>query len=1203
MDKEIDLEQKIKELDNIVYKVGQSAQTVHMLTKPQVFYDDTHKQALGYQNPFYLKKAQRIKPTLYHGNVISSQHVVILVIDDEETLILEEVSRSKMLAKQNDLISKEKKTNTTLTNYVELNRLSGNFGKRFVPQQELSAEQAFWLQTSNPNTEKSDISPVRIEAPSEIPKDVLLTVMNSTTVYGDFVNLEMQSSESCDKCFDLDAEILKKQNAYNEQFFQKDKSCDNQNALEIPKYFENDDLKAQLQAKDTTIRKEIVNNAAQIPNATTIVLGMNKQIFFGGIVKQAKAKQPLDNALDFACKHAKRIQELLVYVRDTCPYANKPSEKLVDVTPMNKVKKVRIESSTSASRSQPTGNKKNDKISQTPSSNVKNKLICVKCMQCMFDANHDVYFLDFVNDINMHAKSKSKSKKKTNCIIFGNLGITPKNCAILRKTTSNSVETPKPEIKVYSRRPKQIKSLGSSKNAKIVESKIDNNSKPNHLWGSNATDVPSSSSLVNDRLSRLFSAISSGLAQEAFQNLNFRKIICVLHAKLGKRKKSSHQPKAEDTNQEKLYLLHMDLCGLMRVESINGKKYILIMKQNLSIRIFVISMKMSAFCIKLLFLALLNRIALWKGETILSVEAARTMLIFSKALLFLWAEAINTACYTQNHSLICLCYNKTPYEMMHDKKLDLSFLHVFGSICYPTNDSEDLGKLNAKADIGLVPNPIPQQPCIPPNRDDWDCLFQPMFDEYFNPLTIAVSPVPVAAAPRDVDTTESPVSMLIDLDAPSTRIIFSGCKNRGHPYVHSKCGQREYDDLPNGRQNDFLKWRAQRLQISQSPRGIFLNQSKYASKIIKKYGLLTSNSIDTPMVEKNKLDEDLQGTPVDATLYRKAYRKALKCGYTDLLIPKGTINMGLWYSKDTGMSLTAYLDADHVGCQDTRRSTLGGAQFLGDKLVSWSSKKQKSTAISSTEAEYIALSGCSKHIDVRYHFIKEQVENGIVELYFVQTEYQLADIFTKPLPRERFNFLIEKLGMRSICLETLKRLTEEEKKFVPDFTTKTLLNLLQKKNWLHLSRNVGIKSLHDDLRVTAANTARVKLVLLVKIEENILSSYYCLYTVNDVGEDLDQDSVHMVVASKVPMLKPGDYELWRIRMEQYIQMIDYFLWEVIENVYSIQDAYIMLQDVEKRFEGLHATKKDSGNLLKQSESISQKMMNQKVLKKFFIRME
>ncbi|GJY05580.1 hypothetical protein Tco_0371520 [Tanacetum coccineum] len=143
--------------------------------------------------------------------------------------------------------------------------------------------------------------------------------------------------------------------------------------------------------------------------------------------------------------------------------------------------------------------------------------------------------------------------------------------------------------------------------------------------------------------------------------------------------------------------------------------------------------------------------------------------------------------------------------------------------------------------------------------------------------------------------------------------------------------------------------------------------------------------------------------------------------------------MGLWYSKDTDMSLTTYSDRDQVGCQDTRRSTSGSAQFLGDKLVSWSSKKQKSTVISSTKAEYIFLSGCcaqilwiAKHINVRYHFIKDQVENGIVELYFVRTEYQLADIFTKPLPRERFNFLIEKLDMRSMSQETLKRLAEEE---------------------------------------------------------------------------------------------------------------------------------------------------------------------------------
>ncbi|GKC53855.1 retrovirus-related pol polyprotein from transposon TNT 1-94 [Tanacetum coccineum] len=141
------------------------------------------------------------------------------------------------------------------------------------------------------------------------------------------------------------------------------------------------------------------------------------------------------------------------------------------------------------------------------------------------------------------------------------------------------------------------------------------------------------------------------------------------------------------------------------------------------------------------------------------VEAARTMLIFSKAPLFLWADAVNRACYTQNISLIRLCYNKNPYELMHDKKPDLSYVHVFGSLCYPTNDNEDLG---------LVPNPIPQPPYVPPTKDDWDILFQPMFDEFFNPPSSVVSPVLIAAAPRPVDPTSSRVSTLIDEDASST---------------------------------------------------------------------------------------------------------------------------------------------------------------------------------------------------------------------------------------------------------------------------------------------------------------------------------------------------------------------------------------------------------------------------------------------------
>ncbi|GKD63533.1 hypothetical protein Tco_1305641, partial [Tanacetum coccineum] len=149
--------------------------------------------------------------------------------------------------------------------------------------------------------------------------------------------------------------------------------------------------------------------------------------------------------------------------------------------------------------------------------------------------------------------------------------------------------------------------------------------------------------------------------------------------------------------------------------------------------------------------------------------------------------------------------------------------------------------------------------------------------------------------------------------------------------------------------------------------GIFINQSNYALEIVKKYGMLSSNPVDTPMVDKSKLDEYLQGKPIDPTHYHGMIGSLmyLTSNISDLIFAvcmctryqakptekhlhavkrifrylKGTIDMGLWYSKDSCITLTTYVNADHAGCQDTRRNTSGSAQFLGDKLVSWSSKK------------------------------------------------------------------------------------------------------------------------------------------------------------------------------------------------------------------------------------------------------------------------
>ncbi|GJZ58288.1 retrovirus-related pol polyprotein from transposon TNT 1-94 [Tanacetum coccineum] len=147
IDRKIALKKRIKQLDNIVFKRVQSAQTVHMLTKPQFFYNHTTKQALGFQNSFYLKKAQQLVPKLYDGNVIEKTNAIVIP-DSEDTLMLAEESHSKMILKQKDPIMLEKKVNTTPVDYAVLNQLSQDFETRFVQLTELSAEQAFWSQNS-----------------------------------------------------------------------------------------------------------------------------------------------------------------------------------------------------------------------------------------------------------------------------------------------------------------------------------------------------------------------------------------------------------------------------------------------------------------------------------------------------------------------------------------------------------------------------------------------------------------------------------------------------------------------------------------------------------------------------------------------------------------------------------------------------------------------------------------------------------------------------------------------------------------------------------------------------------------------------------------------------------------------------------------------------------------------------------------------
>ncbi|GJS99396.1 hypothetical protein Tco_0820566, partial [Tanacetum coccineum] len=470
---------------------------VHILTEPQAFYDNTHKQALGYQNPFHLKKAQRLKPTLYDGVVLSNTHVVMLVIDDEETLILEEESRSKMSEMAKD------------------------------PE---TAEEAFWLRISNPFIESSYTPHVIMKVSSELPKVSLVnaslkklkfhltqfdSVVKKRTTPNALEEAQLQDKDKTicklkdtirslsknakeenvnhDKCNlepineelensvatllseneRLCNEINHVKQVFKEQFdsikqtrFRHKEHNDSLISKLNLKTVENEDLKAQIQDNVFVITslkndlrkskgKEIVENVVHLPSVTTISPGMFKLDL-----------EPLPP----------RIQELLVYVQDTCPNAITPSSKKVAISPMKNIKKVRfaepltssnkiqqvessntldsntpvlsstgVKCSTSNCGSKHPSNKKNDRISQPPSKNKKNKvkaqpkkvnklnrvvkpiydvdvkhslsnvnsdIICATCNKSMFDGVHDKCLLDLVQNGNKHSKSAKKHKKQ-----------------------------------------------------------------------------------------------------------------------------------------------------------------------------------------------------------------------------------------------------------------------------------------------------------------------------------------------------------------------------------------------------------------------------------------------------------------------------------------------------------------------------------------------------------------------------------------------------------------------------------------------------------------------------------------------------------------------------------------------------------------------------------------------------------------------
>nr|GEU34406.1 Gag-Pol polyprotein [Tanacetum cinerariifolium] len=1208
IDKELALEKQVKELNNIVFKRNQSAQTVHMLTKPQFFHDHSTRQALGFQNLCYLKRAQQLKPKLYDGSIIKKSDSIV-IYDSEETLMLVEESRSKMIQKQNEPIMFEKKA-------------------------ELSAEQAFWSRYSvQPEEPNLSSRTTIVEVPKELPK-----VSKA---------VEQHCVEK-NKFQDKMKNVLKD----NERLLEQAISIDIMNiVVHDCVNFADKTVKEKVLVitalKETLSRlkgKVVVNEAVSLHSIDHELLKIDV----------APLAPKLRNNRTAHTDYLRHTQEEIANLREIVE-----SERLLN--PLN--------TSLDYAYTKAISSVTNSKL------NVNADLKCATCNGCLYSDNHDSCVL--AKDVTTVGHIWRPTGRIFTLVgtVFPLTRIATTTIVPLREPIPIKSNTDKPVVTlVYSRKSKATKKKVPVSNLKINKSVV----VQIVLW---YLDSGCSKHMTGDR-SQLINFVQKFLGTVKFENdhvakimgygdykignvmisrvyyvegldhnlfsLNFGAInhlarqgpvrgipklkfekdhLCSACA-MGKSTKKSHKPKSEDTNQEKLYLLHMDLCGPMRTESVNGKKYILVIVDDYSRFTWVKFLRSKDeapdFIIKFLKMIQVRlKVPVRHIQTDNGTE-------FVNQTLREYNEEVGISHETS--------VARSPQQNDFDE------LTVMAS--KQSSSGPALNKMTpVTISSGLVQKSSSSTPYVPPSRNDWNLLFQPMFDELLNPPPSVDHQAPEVIAlivdvipPVHDDSTGSPSSTTIDQDAPSASKSHTTAETQSivipqdveednldsevahmgndplfgvpipkvtsvqssstvsphqimqpdhqipqhtskwtkdHPLNIIEAMQEELNEFERLEVWEFiprpdkvmvitLKWiykvkldelggilknkarlvargyrqeeridfeesfaLASRLEaiqiflayaahktmpdgfvnqenpnhvyklkkapyglkqaprawngndlllISQSPRGIFINQSKYALESLKKYGFESCNPVDTPMVEKSKLDEDKEGKAVDPSHYcgmigtllyltssrpdlqfaicmcaryqarpTKKYVHAFKRIFRYLC---GTVHRGLWYPKDSSVALTAFADADHAGCQDTRRSTSGSVKFLREMLISWSSKRQKSVTISSTEAKYIALSGCCAQIlwmrsqlsDYGLGFNKiliycdnrsaialccNNVENGVIKLYFVNTEYQLADLFTKALDRDRIEFLINKLGMRSFTPETLKQLMDE----------------------------------------------------------------------------------------------------------------------------------------------------------------------------------
>ncbi|GKC76965.1 retrovirus-related pol polyprotein from transposon TNT 1-94 [Tanacetum coccineum] len=809
----LDMKALKEKVEDKLYKQDQSLQTVHMLCKPKPYYDELNKVAIGYKNPLCLTRAKQVQPALYNGHeIIKTNHVPALVHNTEDTLEIAEITRKKMNDKMKDPECVTHKVKIAPPDYSKENYLA-----TFTPQKQLTPEQIFWSQDlikmkaealKKQTTASRPIKALTVyppNTPATLVPRVLPTKSQVKINIFALIQLFLEFDKTCKK------RITPTGLTEGERGFEQTKEC---YLTEVIPFFKT--LKEHFEGIQKALTKEI-KEMKDIFEELEAEVDQNVVDRKHDEIERKNLLIANDNLI------ADCLSKEVFYVATNSELNVSRFTEMHDAHTIVKARCLELEVELSNLR---------DKIQKDNHNELVIQIV--------------LWYLDSGCSKHMtgdRSRLKNFMKKFIGTVRFWNDHFG----AIMGYgyyVIGDSV--------IF--REDMMKSSPIFLLSKASKNK-------SWLW--------------HRRLNHFNFGTINDLARKdlvrGLPRLKFEKDHLCSACQLGKSKKHTHKPKTENTNLEVLHTLHMDLCGPMQVQTINEKKYILViiddylrftwvkflrskdenpevvikfLKQiqvglNKTVR-YIRTDNGTEFVNKDLT-EYYERVSIFHQKSVprtpqqndvverrnhTLVEAARTMLIFSKALMFLWAEAVATACYTQNRSLIHTRHNKTPYELVHDKKPDLTFFRVFGALCYPTNDSEDLGKLQPTADIGifvgyapsrkgyriykkrtrrimetihvqfdelteqiapvqlstgpaptflthgqissgLVPNPVPAATYGLPTNKELEILFQPMFDEYLDHLRVKKQVSPAPAVPVPVNSAGTPSSTTIDQDAPS----------------------------------------------------------------------------------------------------------------------------------------------------------------------------------------------------------------------------------------------------------------------------------------------------------------------------------------------------------------------------------------------------------------------------------------------------